>query len=164
MKRKTIVGMITLCMLSASHVLALEWEIWLSDQSNSADISVANPTGTFGSRIIVYESRAIMMAQPGTYGEDHPSFGPTVIEAVDVFPNAFSAFGVNVERLHGMLPHPSHRFMNANFFGPGVGLIGVVGDQVSNDSTVCGHFVDIVVRQRNAGDRFIDVLNLRSQM
>ena len=126
MNRKTIVGMIALCVLSASHVLAVEWEVWLSDQSNSADISVANPTGTFGSRILVYEGRAIMKAQPGTYGENHPSFGPVVIEAVDVFPNAFSAFGVNVERLHGMLPHPSHRFMNANFFGPGVGLVGII--------------------------------------
>lgn len=132
MKRKTIVGVIALCMLSATQVLATEWEVWLSDQSNSADISVANPTGTFGSRIIVYESRAIMMAQPGTYGEDHQSFGPTVIEATDVFPNAFSALGVNVERLHGMLPHPSHRFMNANFFGPGVGLVGIIDAEGAN--------------------------------
>ena len=83
---ETIVGVIALCVLSASHVLALEWEIWLSDQSNSADISVVNPTGTYGSRILVYEGRTIMMAQPGTYNEDHPSYGPVVIEAADVFP------------------------------------------------------------------------------
>ena len=143
MKWKTIVGVMAVCVLSASHVLALEWEIWLSDQSNSADISVANPTGTYGSRILVYEGHTIMMARPGTYNEDHPSFGPTVIEAVDVFPNAFSAFGVNVERLHGMLPHPSHRFMNANFFGPGVGLIGIIDAEgqctlTAEGNKICG--------------------------
>ena len=106
--------------------LAIEWEVWLSDQSNSADISAENPTGTFGGRILVYDGRDILIAQPGTYDEDHPLFGPTVIEAADVFPYALSELGADVERLHGMLPHPSHRFMNANFFGPGVGLVGII--------------------------------------
>ena len=126
MKWKTIAGVIALWVLSASYALAIEWEVWLSDQSNSSDISAENPTGTFGSRILVYDGRDIMIAQPGTYAEDHPLFGPTVIEAADVFPYALSELGVDVERLHGMLPHPSHRFMNANFFGPGVGLVGII--------------------------------------
>ena len=126
MKWKTVVGVIALCVLTASHTLALEWEVWLSDQANSADISAENPTGTFGGRILVYDGRDILIAQPGTYDEDHPLFGPTVIETADVFPYALSELGVDVERLHGMLPHPSYRFMNANFFGPGVGLVGII--------------------------------------
>ena len=105
---------------------AIEWEVWLSDQSNSADIGTSNPTGTYGSRTLVYESRDIAVVPPGTYGEDHALFGPAVIEATDVFPSAFAELGVNVERLHGMLPHPSHRFMNANFFGPSAGMIGII--------------------------------------
>lgn len=105
---------------------AIEWEVWLSDQSNSADISAADATGTYGSRILIYDGRDIAVAQPGTYGEDHPLFGPTVIEANDVFPHALSTLGANPERLHGMLPHPSHRYMNANFFGPGTGLVGII--------------------------------------
>ncbi len=105
---------------------AVEWEVWLSDQSNSADISAANPTGTHGSRILIYESRDIAVAPPGTYGEKHPLYGPTVIEAQHLFPHARSELGVDVERLHGMLPHPSHRYMNANFFGPGTGLVGII--------------------------------------
>lgn len=112
---------------TASHVLANEWEVWVADQANSADISVSHPAGTFGSRILVYEGRDIMAAPPGTYGEDHPSFGPTVLEAADIFPNALAELGVNVERLHGMMPHPSQpRFINANFFGPGAGMVGIV--------------------------------------
>ena len=121
-----VMSVIAACVLTASHALAVEWEVWLSDQSNSADISTENPTGTFGSRIIIYEGRDIMAAAPGTYAEDHSEFAPVVIEAADVFPHALSELDVNVERLHGMLAHPSYRYMNANFFGPGVGLVGII--------------------------------------
>ena len=41
------------------------WEVWLADQSDSADISVDNPTGTYGSRIIIYESSDILAAPSG---------------------------------------------------------------------------------------------------
>ena len=121
-----VMSVIVACVLTASHALAVEWEVWLSDQSNSADISTEHPTGTFGSRIIIYEGRDIRAAAPGTYAEDHAEFAPVVIEAADVFPHALSELDVNVERLHGMLAHPSHRYMNANFFGPGVGLVGII--------------------------------------
>ena len=105
----------------------VEWEVWLSDQLDSAGITAENPAGTYGSRILVYQGSDIAAASPGTYYENDKSFGPTVIEAEDVFPNALSELGVNVRRLHGMLPHPpSHRFMNANFFGPGTGLVGII--------------------------------------
>ena len=126
MKPKLAAGVIALLTLGAAPAAAIEWEVWLSDQANSADISAEHPAGTFGSRILVYEGRDLAIAPPGTYGEDHPSFGPVVIEAHHVFPNARSELGVNVERLHGMLPDPSHRYLNANFFGPGVGLVGII--------------------------------------
>lgn len=103
------------------------WEVWLSDQTDSAGITADNPNGTHGSRIIIYESSDILAAPPGWYAEDDPTFGPTVIEATDVFPSAFAELGVNVRRLHGMLPQPTtHRYMNANFFGPGEGLVGII--------------------------------------
>ena len=102
-----------------------EWEVWLSDQADSADISADDPSGSYGSRIVIYESSDILAAPPGRYAEDDPEYGPTVIEAVDVFPSALKELGVNVRRLHGMLMHPpTHRYVNANFFGPGVGLVG----------------------------------------
>ena len=103
------------------------WEVWLADQSDSADISAENPNGTYGSRIIIYESSDILAAPPGWYAEDDPDYGPTVIEAVDVFPSAFEELGVEPRILHGMLPYPpTHRYMNANFFGPGAGMVGII--------------------------------------
>ena len=120
------------------------WEVWLADQSDSADISADNPTGTHGSRIIVYEGSDILAAPPGWYAEDDPEYGPTVIEAVDVFPNAFDELGVDLRVLHGMLPYPpTHRYMNANFFGPGTGMVGIIDaegqcTELADGSRECG--------------------------
>ena len=103
------------------------WEVWLSDQSDSADISADHPSGSYGSRIVVYEGSDILAAAPGWYAEDDPEYAPTVIEATDVFPAAFEELGVQVRRLHGMLMHPpTHRYVGANFFGPGAGLVGII--------------------------------------
>ena len=102
------------------------WEVWLADQSDSADIDADNPTGTYGSRIVIYEGRDILDAASGWYPEDDADYGPTVIEAVDVFPNALDELGLDIRVLHGMLPHPEHRYMNANFFGPGQGMVGII--------------------------------------
>ena len=66
------------------------WEVWLSDQSDSADIGTDNPSGSYGSRIIIYEGSDILAAPPGWYDEDDPEYGPTVIEATDVFPSALA--------------------------------------------------------------------------
>ena len=99
------------------------WEIWAGDQSSSAD----NPTGTHGSRILIYESSDFLSAPPGWYAEDDPEYGATVIQATDVFPSAFEELGVNVSRLHGMMPQPStHRYIAASFFGPGAGMVGII--------------------------------------
>ena len=114
-----------------------EWEVWLSDQSDSHDIDAENPTGTYGSRIVIYESSDILAASPGTYHEDHAEFAPTVVEAADLFPNAKEELGVSVQRLHGMLPHPSHKYMNANFFGPGAGLVGIIDADPQCASAEC---------------------------
>ena len=119
------------------------WEVWLSDQSDSADIGTDNPAGTYGSRIIIYESSDILAAPPGTYAEDDPDYGPTVIEATDVFPSAFEELGLNLKRLHGMLMHPpTHRYVSVNFFGPGAGLLGIIDaegqcEQLANGLREC---------------------------
>ncbi len=139
MKPKLLPCLMALCVLGAGHAAAIEWEVWLSDQANSADISAENPAGTFGSRMVVYEGRDLLLAPPGTYGEDDPDFGATVIQAHHVFPNALAELGVNVERLHGMLPHPSHRYLNANFFGPGTGLVGIIDAEGQCTATADGH-------------------------
>lgn len=119
------------------------WEVWLADQSDSADISADNPTGSYGSRILVYEGRDVLAAPSGWYAEDDPEFGPTVIEAIDVFPNAMEELGLNIRVLHGMLPHPAHRYMNVNFFGPGEGMVGIIDaegqcTELADGSRQCG--------------------------
>ncbi len=103
------------------------WEVWLSDQADSAGIDADNPSGSYGGRILIYESSDILAAPPGWYAEDDPDYGPTVIEAVDVFPSAYEELGVRVRRLHGMLMHPpTHRYVSVNFFGPGAGMVGII--------------------------------------
>ena len=103
------------------------WEVWLSDQADSAGIDADNPSGSHGGRILIYESSDILAAPPGRYTEDDPDYGPTVIEAADVFPSAFAELGLNVRRVHGMLMHPpTHRYVSVNFFGPGAGMVGII--------------------------------------
>ena len=116
------------------------WEIWAGDQSASADISADNPTGTHGSRILIYESSDFLAAPPGWYAEDDPEYGATVIQATDVFPSAFEEFGVNVRRLHGMMPQPStHRYLAASFFGPGAGMVGIIDAEGQCTQFASGH-------------------------
>ena len=81
MNWKTLTYVIVCSVFLAGNAPAVEWEVWLSDQSNSADITAENPSGTYGSRILIYDGRGIAAAQPGTYAEDHPLYGATVIEA-----------------------------------------------------------------------------------
>ena len=116
------------------------WEIWAGDQSDSADISADNPTGTFGSRILIYESSDILAAPPGWYADDDPEYGPTVVHAIDVFPSAFEELGVNVRRLHGMMPQPlTHRYVAASFFGPGAGMVGIIDAEGQCTQLADGH-------------------------
>ena len=116
------------------------WQVWAGDQSDSADISADNPTGTYGSRILIYESSDILDAPPGWYAEDDPDYGPTVIEATDVFPSAFEELGVNVRRLHGMMPQPTtHRYVAASFFGPGAGMVGILDAEGQCTQFADGH-------------------------
>ncbi len=113
--------------LTAASSREKGWEIWAGDQSDSVGINADNPTGTHGSRILIYESSDFLSAPPGYYAEDDPKYGPTVIQATDVFPSAFEELGVNVRRLHGMMPQPStHRYIAASFFGPGAGMVGII--------------------------------------
>ena len=120
------------------------WEVWLSDQADSAGIDADNPSGSHGGRIVIYESSDILAAPHGSYREDDPRYGPTVIEATDVFPSALDELGVNVRRVHGMLMHPpTHRYVSVNFFGPGAGMVGIIDaegqcTQLGNGLRECG--------------------------
>lgn len=82
---------------------ALDYEVWVSDQANSAGISATADTGTHGGFIRVYDSADLL--------QEPPVDNASVID-VATWPNAT---GGNVARLHGMMPSPSHNYMNVNF-------------------------------------------------
>ena len=126
--------------LTAATPRAGGWQVWGGDHANSADISADNPTGTYGSRIIIWESSDILAAPPGRYAEDDPEYGPTVIHATDVFPSAFEELGVNIRLLHVLKPQPlTNRYVAASFFGPGAGMVGIIDAEGQCTQFADGH-------------------------
>ena len=126
--------------LTAAPSREREWQVWAGDQADSADISADNPMGTYGSRIVIWESSDFLAAPPGWYAEDDPEYGGTVVHATDIFPSAFEQLGVNVRRLHGMMPQPTtHRYMAASFFGPSAGMVGIIDAEGQCTQFADGH-------------------------
>ncbi|WP_264324689.1 hypothetical protein [Romeriopsis navalis] len=119
-----------------------EYEIWGSDQSNS--VSGAPSRGVSGSFLWVWDSGDMQRqlqtgqaAQPiGCDGQNVAGEGPCDLH--DVFPNTLAEYDANGStgktlkdlpkfgRLHGMLPDPQNRYMNANIFAPGGGYVGII--------------------------------------
>jgi hypothetical protein len=91
----------------AGAAQAGQYEVWVSDQTNSAGISATADTGTHGGFIRIYDKTDI--------DSMNPTNNPVVID-VATWANGT---GGNVVRLHGMLPSPNHNYMNVNFVGSG---------------------------------------------
>ena len=87
------------------------YEVWVSDQTNSRGFSAATDVGTYGGFLRVYNSKHLKM--------DPPVNLPLNLDVAEVFPNALLGTGANVVRLHGGLPSPNHNYMNVNFVGSG---------------------------------------------
>lgn len=122
------------------------YEVWASDQSNSIPDQSA---GSFGSFIWIWDSEDIKhqiaggpQAQPlgcdVPFGSRSPrNSGPC--DLLDMFPQNLVEYGPDDEptgnlladlngfgRLHGMLPDPQGRYVNANIFAPGGGYVGII--------------------------------------
>ncbi len=134
--------------LTASPVLGRKYynrgyEIWGSDQSNS--VPNIESRGVNGSLLWVWDSKDVKKqlrngkeAKPlGCDGKNRAGEGPCNL--LDVFPASLveydsdgkptgntlgdlPAFG----RLHGILPDPQNRYMNANIFAPNGGYVGII--------------------------------------
>ena len=92
------------------------YEVWVSDQTNSKGVSATADSGTHGGFLRVYSSNDIKQKPPVN--------NPLNMDAADVFPNALAGTGSNVIRIHGMLPSPNHNYMNVNFVTSGhLGII-----------------------------------------
>lgn len=85
------------------------YEVWVSDQTNSAGISGANDIGTHGGLIRIYDSTCLE-AKP----VNCPAGGSQVIDVA----SWTSGIGMPT-RLHGMLPSPNHNYLNVNFVSTG---------------------------------------------
>ena len=131
------VGLLTINLASAD---SYEYEIWGSDQSNS--VADAESRGVSGSWIWVWDSKDVERqletgeaAKPlGCDGNNRAGDGPCNV--YDVFPSSLmeydsngatgSSLGTAFGRLHGMLPDPQNRYLNANLFSPGGGYVGII--------------------------------------
>jgi hypothetical protein len=93
--------------LIAGPAAALDYEVWVSDQTNSAGIAMAADTGTHGGFIRIYDSADLLQTPPVD--------NSTVID-VATWANGT---GANLTRLHGVLPSPNHNYMNVNLVASG---------------------------------------------
>ncbi|MEA5595717.1 hypothetical protein [Rivularia sp. UHCC 0363] len=120
------------------------YEIWGSDQSNS--VAGVESRGVNGGWIWVWDSKDVEKqlkngkreAKPlGCDGNNRPGEGPCDIR--DVFPASLVEYNSSEQptgntlddlpafgRLHGMLPDPQNKYMNANIFAPNGGYVGII--------------------------------------
>ena len=121
------------------------YEVWASDQSNSvADVA---SRGVDGSWIWIWDSRDIKRQLQGGPDAVAKPCGPQLLNPLasgpcnllDVFPGTLTEFDADGQptgntlsdlngfgRLHGMLPDPQQRYLNANMFAPSGGYVGII--------------------------------------
>ncbi|MCF4965852.1 hypothetical protein [Nostoc sp. CMAA1605] len=88
------------------------YEVWLSDQGNTQGITSTTPDGVYGGKVRIYDS-ADLEKKP-------PVNNPLVLDiATDLFPNALSTTGSDVNRIHGIIPTPDDKYMTLNFVASG---------------------------------------------
>ncbi len=123
---------IILCLISISIILCLilfskqtyarnsGYEVWLSDQGNTQEITTSSPNGLYGGKVRIYDSADLK--------QNPPINRPLVLDVVtDLFPNAAATTGANVNRIHGIIPTPDHKYMTLNFVASG--HLGIVDGQ-----------------------------------
>jgi hypothetical protein len=117
-------GLSALSALAAAILLAVaagpaqagqrDYEVWLTDQNNTAGFSDTAPRGTHGGRVLIYDS-ADLDRRGG------PVDDPEVLELPEIYatggPN--NATGANVVRPHMIAPSPDHRYMALAFVASG---------------------------------------------
>jgi WD40 repeat protein len=113
-------------LLSPSARTRGAYEVWLSDQANTAGIDSSATTGTHGGKIRIYDAADLELATPLN--------NPFVMDVTaDLFPNAFTNTQAHVARIHGILPSPDSRYMALNFVSSG--HLGIVDG--STKKSVC---------------------------
>lgn len=124
------------------------YEVWASDQSNS--VSGVASRGVEGSWIWVWDSKDIKRQLKGGAEAEAKPCGPDMLNPfakgpcnlLDVFPGTLEEYDADGQptgntladlngfgRLHGMLPDPQQRYLNANMFAPSGGYVGIIDRQ-----------------------------------
>jgi len=101
--------------LSYSGALfAQGYEVWMTDQNNTAGYSAANARGTHGGRLLIYDGDDLENSAG-------PLDRPQVIDLAELFamggPN--NATGANVSRPHMIIPSPTHDYLALAFVASG---------------------------------------------
>lgn len=146
MRNFSTFGLLSFVMITSiscsRHVPVSKYEIWASDQSNT--VAGESGRGLKGGYIWVWDQQDVesqlqggALARPlGCDGKNMAGDGPCDIQ--DVFPGSLEEHDGNGKtgktldqlpgfgRLHGMLPDPQNRYMNANIFAPGGGFVGII--------------------------------------
>jgi hypothetical protein len=86
---------------------AVGYEVWVSDQTNSAGISATNNNGTHGGFLRIFDGAALDL-NPNTATS-------TNLDTALLWPNALANTGSNAIRIHGMIPSPNHNYMAVSF-------------------------------------------------
>jgi hypothetical protein len=99
---------------ASSHAWPRDYEVWMTDQNNTAGFSAAAARGTHGGRLLIYRG-AELDAKGG------PVDDPEVLELAELYavegPN--NATGANVVRPHMIVPSPDRRYLALAFVASG---------------------------------------------
>jgi hypothetical protein len=117
-RRLALVAVAAVALLGAApatgHAAPSDYEVWLTDQNNTAGFSAATPRGTHGGRLLIYDGDDL--DRPRGAVDD-----PAVLELGSYYaiggPN--NATGANVVRPHMIVPRPDHRYMALAFVASG---------------------------------------------
>lgn len=114
MKLKSTAAAVMLMM--AGSAFATGYEVWVSDQTNSAGISGTNNNGTHGGFLRVFDGMDLDL--------DPNTATSTNLDTAALWPNAMANTGSNAVRIHGMVPSPNHNYMAVSFVVSGhLGLV-----------------------------------------
>jgi hypothetical protein len=109
-----LLGALLALAASAASAQAGGYEVWMTDQNNTAGFSEAAPRGTHGGRLVIHDGDDLDVRR-------RPVDDPEVLELAELFAvgGPHNATGAAVVRPHMLAPSPDHRYMAVSFVASG---------------------------------------------
>jgi hypothetical protein len=120
--RRTVARSIFVCALllaagpAGAGAGARDYEVWMTDQNNTAGFTAATPRGTHGGRLEIYDSDDLDRGQGRGPLDDPQSLDMATLFAVG---GPHNATGAAVVRPHMVAPSPDGRYMAVAFVASG---------------------------------------------